>query len=83
MFTVEIKINGALISHIYGHNQGDSPKGCKYRYEYYETETRKIVNGTVIHARQKGIRELVNAILSDVSNAIAQTPPDSGTKNHG
>lgn len=67
MFTVEIKINGALISHIYGHNEGDvTPGECKYRYEYYETETRKVVNGNVRHKRNKGIRNLINSILTDV-----------------
>ena len=67
MFTVEIKINGSLISHIYGHNEGDLLDGTSlYRYEYYETETRKVRNGKVAHKRNAGIRELINTILTDV-----------------
>ena len=68
MFTVEIKINGSLIGHIYGHNEGHTDKGDRYRYEYYETETRKIVNGEVTHPRRNGIRPLITAILSDVEH---------------
>jgi hypothetical protein len=67
MFTVEIKINGTMIGHIYGHNEGDLANGkCKYRYEYYEIEKRKVRNGMVEHARTDGIRQLVAAILNDV-----------------
>jgi len=65
MFTVEIKINGSLISHIYGHNEGDTANGCKYRYEFYEVETRKVTNGFVVHPRQDGITELIKIILKD------------------
>lgn len=74
MFTVEIKINGSLIGHIYGHNEGDLPNGeSKYRYEYYETESRKVVNGNVTHKRHHGIRQLVNAILTDVDKTAKKT----------
>ena len=66
MFTVEIKINGSLIGHIYGHNEGPTPDGDRYRYEYYETEKRKVVNGEVVHHRADGIRPLIAAILSDI-----------------
>ena len=68
MFTFEIKINGALIGHIYGHNEGSTPRGDRYTYEYYEVEKRKVVNGEVIHRRELGIRPLLIAILSDIES---------------
>ena len=69
MFTVEIKINGSLINHIYGHNEGSSPdgRGDQYRYELYEVETRAVKNGRVTHKRSDGINKLVAAILLDVT----------------
>jgi hypothetical protein len=67
MFTIEVKINGSLISHIYGRNIGDGPDGAsQYAYEYYEPEIRKVVKGEVFHARGEGIRSLVQKILADV-----------------
>jgi hypothetical protein len=68
MFTVEIRINGSLINHIYGHNEGPSrTKNGEdaYRYELYEVESRKMTNGTVSHNRGNGINALVVAILTD------------------
>lgn len=71
MFTFEIRINGSLIAHIYGHNEGEIDKKgqTKYSYEYYEPTTRRIVSGTVRHKRGDGIRPLVTTILKDI-------PPD-------
>lgn len=66
MFTVEIRINGSMIGHIYGHNEGDTADGCKYRYEYYEPETRKLIKGNIEHKRSKGIRQLITQILNDI-----------------
>lgn len=67
MFTFEIRINGALIGHIYGHNEDRiTPQGeDTYRYEYYETESRRIANGGGTHKRSEGIRKLVAKILTD------------------
>ena len=71
MFTVEIKINGALIGHVYGKNlgvvSGDADGVItKYGYEYYEPEKRKITSGEVKHHRSKGVRPLLTKILNDV-----------------
>lgn len=66
MFTVEIKINGALIGHIYGLNQGEQSGMTKYHYEYYEPEQPKLSVGTVLHERDNGIRDLISLILADV-----------------
>jgi len=66
MFTMEIRINGTMIAHIYGRNTGETKDGAhEYVYELYETETRGVVNGTVYHKRQEGIKKLVSAILAD------------------
>ena len=72
MFTVEIKINGSMIGHIYGHNKADIANGvCRYEYEYYQPELRKMVCGEVTHARDDGIRELISMILNDVNKQEA------------
>ena len=69
MFTIEIKINGAMIGHIYGRNVKDMGNGQnEYDYEYYEPEQRNLKKGTVSHARSDGIRKLVNKILTDIDN---------------
>lgn len=68
MFTFEIRINGSLIGHIYGHNedQYDDEGRTEYSYEYYDVETRTQTKGTVFHHRKEGIRKLVKLILEDV-----------------
>lgn len=69
MFTVEIRINGMLINHIYGRNMTAKVKGqdC-YKYELYETETQKIRTGEVHHNPKNGIRQLIAEILNDVKD---------------
>ena len=69
MFTVEIRINGSMIGHIYGHNEGENYKTglTTYRYEYYRPESQKIVNGSVLFKRNDGIEDLIRVILEDYS----------------
>lgn len=66
MFTFEIRINGSLIAHIHGLNIGSTPEGDRYKYEYYEVDTRKVLTGKVVHRREKGIRPLITTILNDI-----------------
>ena len=67
MFTVEIRINGSMIGHIYGRNVGEVGKGKhEYHYEYYEPENRTVVKNTVVHDRKKSIRKLITTILNDI-----------------
>ena len=66
MFTIEIKINGAMIGHIYGHNEGLDPEGSgdtTYKWEYYRVESRKLEHGKVLHNRDCGIESLICKIL--------------------
>ena len=66
MFTIEIKINGSMIGHIYGHNEGPDPNGTgdtKYAWEYYRPKSREIKHGTVFHSQEAGIESLVCKIL--------------------
>ncbi len=66
MFEVDLKINGRMIGHIYGHNEGEQSCGdTLYRYEYYRPESREIKCGTVMHERSTGIEKLVASILND------------------
>jgi len=65
MFTVEIKINGSLIGHIYGQNMGQVPSGkTRYEYDYYDVDRREKTKGELLFQREDGIRALVAAILS-------------------
>lgn len=68
MFTVEIRINGSMISHIYGRNVSESQTSGKhvYDFEYYQPETRKIQKGQVEHNRSDGINSLISSILDIV-----------------
>jgi len=66
MFTIEIKINGVMIGHIYGVNIGGKEHGKNsYSYEYYKPESREVNKGLVRHAREDGIEKLIALILED------------------
>jgi hypothetical protein len=67
MFTVEIRVNGTLIAHVYGRNAGDArTEGLtQYFYEMYRTEDRKVITGSVEHMRELGIESLIARILVD------------------
>ena len=74
MFTVEIRVNGTLINHIYGRNVRDITPGVSdYHYECYTAESGKVVCGSVHHARKDGINKLVSLILAG-SEAHEPTP---------
>jgi hypothetical protein len=67
MFTLELRINGALIGHIYGRNiKVLSKDKCKYKYEYYEPGNKETFKGEIVHDRKKGIRALVCGILKRI-----------------
>jgi hypothetical protein len=65
MFTVEIKINGNLITHIYGYNAQDLPKPgtCSYEVDVYKVASRKLEKFHIIHARENDIEVLIEKIL--------------------
>lgn len=69
MFTIEIRINGTLVAHIYGRNLNKTPHGdFEYGYEYYSPELpSSVIKGIVCHDRGKGINPLITKILDDVS----------------
>ena len=69
MFTVEIRINGSLVSHIYGVNVTDSHpinngKGDRYDCQVYDVEKRASRDVSVRHHRRDGINALVAKILN-------------------
>jgi hypothetical protein len=71
MFTVEIRINGTQIGHIYGQNMSvEGVENCEYNYEYYETGTGNIVSGTVHHNLKDKIRILITKILDEVDKEM-------------
>lgn len=69
MFTVEVRVNGVMVAHVYGVNTGEADGDRHiYRYELYETGNAlngiSVRSGTVRHRRQDGILALVRGILS-------------------
>jgi hypothetical protein len=67
MFTVELRVNGTMVSHIYGRNIAPACSGKhRYEYEYYEIERRQTHRGVVEHRRESGIRALIASILEDI-----------------
>ncbi len=73
MLSVELKVNGVMVGHIYGRNiSGNDHMYCSehiYRWEYYKPEQRQMVSGTVKHIRDDGIEKLISLILKEVENA--------------
>ena len=69
MISVEIKINGSLIAHIYGHNEGtyNSKGETQYSYELYEVAKgdKALKYGTVDHKRDEGIFQLIKKICAE------------------
>jgi len=67
MFTVEIRINGTLIAHVYGRNVGSGSKQglTHYYYELYRTGNRNLITGDVEHKRDNGIEALIVKVLAD------------------
>jgi hypothetical protein len=68
MLSVEIRVNSQLISHIYVRNIGPNPGRHDYAYEYryYEPESGRVVEDTVVHARDAGAGALVQKVLKAV-----------------
>lgn len=73
MFTVEIRINGALLGVIYGHNEGAAPpkKGevdpCHYTWRYHDIESDTgPLRGSLVHERRHGLNALVRRIMADM-----------------
>ena len=66
MGSMEFKINGTLIQHIFLQNMGVIDKGkYLYTYEFYEYQ-KDIVKGEVFHKRDDGMTTLCRLILEDV-----------------
>ena len=67
MFSVEIRVNGAIISIIYGRNVELADDGDNiYDYEYYQPEIGSLLKGTVKHSRAEGLTKLVYTILDNI-----------------
>lgn len=77
MFTIETRINGALIGVLYGRNEGPSdPPGfqdrCRYTYRHHDVQSGKVREGEVIHYRTDGITNLVSRIFADMDEKGGQ-----------
>lgn len=68
MFTVEIKINGTLIKHLYGHNTGEIKDNGDNKYEchLYSCEKKNITSAVFSHNPDNGINELVAKCLKEL-----------------
>jgi len=81
MFSVEIKLNGSMIAHIYGRNitqysAYDNLKNLdesEYIFEYYEPEIGELIKGNVSHKRSDGIVPLIIKILKNASKKLKKS----------
>ena len=65
MGTIEFKVNGQIVSSIDFFNEGGS-EVCKYDYDHYDEDDRRLASGTVSHRRSNGIETLAYLILNDM-----------------
>jgi len=78
MITAEIKVNGAMLQHLYIHNQGiadadTSLVTCLYEYEYYRVGTKDpIVKGCILHDRTNGAGALIMLALENAITLLNQ-----------
>jgi len=71
MFTMEIRVNGTMIGHVYGRNLStDSSGKSKYKIDYYKPELPKLLTTTLYHKRDDGIEKLVETIMQEVQELI-------------
>ena len=77
MLTVEIRVNGSIVSAISAINTGASTGLGKYRYEYQSASFPmnnngpcKISNGFVDHKRLDGIEALVSKLCAVVDKSV-------------
>lgn len=66
MFTVEVRINGTMIAHIYGRNTGERDKtgATVYTADFYQPEVGSMTF-PVVHDANDGINALVSKILCE------------------
>lgn len=68
MFTIETKINGNILSLIYGYNTGyvgNNVDKCVYDYNYHDIVEGTVTSGSVKHNRSDGMDKLIQLILKD------------------
>ena len=68
MFTAEIKVNGAQIGHVYGHNTRETSNGYD-KYEWcYHSPFRAYSSGIIWHQRSEdfGLEKLIKNVLDEV-----------------
>jgi hypothetical protein len=73
MISMDMKVNGVLIGHIYCHNEGSIHMDnvldlCQYYWEYHKIGERKskIQRGCVSHRRKEGALKLFSLIIKDI-----------------
>jgi len=68
MFSIEIRINGELVTHIKGRHKCTAGQDSVYDYSIYNIEKEEMKTGTVLHTRRNGIQKLVCIILEDTED---------------
>ena len=69
MLTTDIRVNGALIGHLYIVNRGRSEafeNATYYTYEYYEPDEGRLRKGEVVHNPDDGALGLISKVIKDV-----------------
>jgi len=73
MFTVEFRVNGALVAHIYGRRMSEKGNKGRYNCELYEPERGKVIAVTVDYNIKGGLLRLVRAIIAKILEAQKRT----------
>jgi len=69
MMSVEIKVNGALIGHLYLHNEATIDADlCRYVVEYAIIGEGKVMTGHLLHRRDDGAEVLVKKAFQWIVN---------------
>jgi len=74
MFTVEIKVNGSIISCINCKNitnRNEDSDEDLYEYECY-TYSKNLIKKTIKHKKEDGIHKIVGKILNQVSKELGK-----------
>jgi hypothetical protein len=66
MFSIELKVNGTLVGHIYGRRIEEHGDRRKWEYEYYEPEAGELEKHTISGDKDMPLVVLVRNILDQV-----------------
>jgi hypothetical protein len=71
VFSLEIRVNTALVGYVYARNLAREvrPGEYLYKYEYYRPESGQVETGEVMHKREDGIESLTARIFTKLDKS--------------